>query len=49
MPQPAPVAAPAPAPASRAKLTAIAPAGNRTAVYGIGVLVLAAALWFLLR
>ncbi len=48
MPQPVPVAAPVAAPAAR-EAAAIAPAGNRMAVYSIGLLVLAAALWFLLR
>jgi hypothetical protein len=48
LPQPVPVAPPVAAPAAR-EAAAIAPAGNRMAVYSIGLLVLVAALWFLLR
>ncbi len=49
LPHPAPVMAPPPtAPAARERDAVAAPA-NRAAVYGIGLLVLVAALWFLLR
>ena len=48
VPHPPPVAAPALAPVAR-EAVAVVPPGNRVAVYSIGLLVLVAALWFLLR
>ena len=48
LPQPPSVTPPAMVPPPR-EAAAVAPAGNRVAVYSIGLLVLVAALWFLLR
>ena len=48
-PQPAPAIPPAAPSVAVREAVEVAAAGNRTAVYGIAVLVLVAALWFLLR
>ena len=49
VPQPSPAPPPAPAPPAPREAAAVTPPGNRAAVYGIAVLVLAAVVWFLLR